>query len=155
MLQGVRPAVVRLIGASGRYSAGCQRFLPTLKRKQPMHRLDLKIRLHCGADIAIGPGKADLLEAIRQTGSISAAARSLGMSYRRAWLLVETMNRCFKAPLVTTLAGGRHGGGSQLTEMGVRVLRRYRELCDQALAAVQDGLDDIGALLADPGPANQ
>lgn len=155
MRQGVRPIVVRLIGASGRYSAGCERFLPTFKRKQPMHRLDLKIRLHCGADIAIGPGKADLLEAIRQTGSISAAARSLGMSYRRAWLLVETMNRCFKEPLVTTLAGGRQGGGSQLTEMGGQVLRRYRELCDQALAAVQDGLDDFGALLADPRPANQ
>ncbi|MNQ08743.1 Molybdenum-pterin-binding protein MopA [compost metagenome] len=120
-----------------------------------MHRPDLKIRLHCGADIAIGPGKADLLEAIRQTGSISAAARSLGMSYRRAWLLVETMNRCFKEPLVTTLAGGRHGGGTQLTETGAHVLRRYRELCDQALAAVQDGLDDLGALLADPRPANQ
>ncbi|MNY79177.1 hypothetical protein D3C86_2197000 [compost metagenome] len=65
------------------------------------------------------------------------------------------MNRCFKEPLVTTLAGGRHGGGTQLTETGVHVLRRYRELCDQALAAVQDGLDDLGALLADPRPANQ
>jgi molybdate transport system regulatory protein len=122
-----------------------------------MHRLDLKIRLHCGADIAIGPGKADLLEAIQQTGSISAAARSLGMSYRRAWLLVETMNRCFTSPLVTTLAGGRHGGGTQLTEMGVQVLQRYRELCAQALAAVQDGLDDLdlGALLADPAPVTR
>jgi molybdate transport system regulatory protein len=117
-----------------------------------MHRLDLKIRLHCGTDIAIGPGKADLLEAIQQTGSISAAARSLGMSYRRAWLLVETMNRCFTSPLVTTLAGGRHGGGAQLSELGVQVLQRYRELCDQALAAVQDGLDDLGALLANPTP---
>jgi molybdate transport system regulatory protein len=103
----------------------------------------------------MGPGKADLLDAIRQTGSISAAARSLGMSYRRAWLLVETMNRCFREPLVTTLAGGRHGGGTQLTAMGVQVLRRYRELCDQASAAVQDGLDDLGALLADPVPASQ
>lgn len=120
-----------------------------------MHRLDLKIRLHSGADIAIGPGKADLLEAIRQTGSISAAARSLGMSYRRAWLLVETMNRCFQKPLVTTLTGGRHGGGTQLTEMGVRVLQRYRELCAQALAAVQDGLAELGALLADSAPATR
>ena len=120
-----------------------------------MHRLDLKIRLHCGAEIAIGPGKADLLDAIRQTGSISAAARSLGMSYRRAWLLVETMNRCFKEPLVSTLAGGRHGGGTQLTAMGEQVLRRYRELCARALAAVQDGLDELGGLLAEPPPPGQ
>lgn len=115
-----------------------------------MHRLDLKIRLHCGTEIAMGPGKADLLEAIRQTGSISAAARSLGMSYRRAWLLVETMNRCFKEPLVSTLAGGRHGGGTRLTATGEQVLRRYRELCARALSAVQGGLDDLAGLLADP-----
>lgn len=120
-----------------------------------MHRLDLKIRLHCGAEIAMGPGKADLLEAIRQTGSISAAARSLGMSYRRAWLLVETMNRCFQEPLVSTLAGGRHGGGTQLTELGEQVLHRYRELCAQALAAVQGGLDELADLLADPSPADR
>jgi molybdate transport system regulatory protein len=117
-----------------------------------MYRLDLKIRLHCGADVAMGPGKADLLDAIRQTGSISAAARDLGMSYRRAWLLVETMNRCFQEPLVSTLAGGRHGGGARLTASGEQVLRRYRELCARALAAVQDGLDDFTCLLADPGP---
>ncbi len=115
-----------------------------------MYRLDLKIRLHNGADIAIGPGKADLLDAIAREGSISAAARSLGMSYRRAWLLVETMNRSFKEPLVTTLAGGKHGGGTQLTAMGAQVLQRYRQLCAQALAAVQDGLDDLGDLLAPP-----
>lgn len=115
-----------------------------------MYRLDLKIRLHNGADIAIGPGKADLLDAIARDGSISAAARSLGMSYRRAWLLVETMNRSFKEPLVTTLAGGKHGGGTQLTAMGEQVLQRYRQLCAQALAAVQDDLDDLGDLLAPP-----
>lgn len=114
-----------------------------------MYRLDLKIRLHNGSDIALGPGKADLLDAIAQHGSISAAARALGMSYRRAWLLVETMNRSFKQPLVSTLAGGKHGGGTQLTETGVQVLQRYRALCAQALAAVQAGCDELAELLAE------
>jgi hypothetical protein len=65
-----------------------------------MARLKLKLQLYCGDEIAMGPGKADLLEAIAREGSISAAGRALGMSYRRAWLLVDTMNRCFRAPLV-------------------------------------------------------
>jgi len=114
-----------------------------------MYRLELKLRLHNGTDIALGPGKADLLEAIAQHGSISAAARALGMSYRRAWLLVETMNRSFRQPLVSTLAGGKHGGGTQLTETGEQVLRRYRALCVQAQAVVQDGCAELAALLAE------
>lgn len=114
-----------------------------------MYRLDLKIRLYNGSDIAIGPGKVELLTAIAQHGSISAAARAMGMSYRRAWLLVETMNRSFKQPLVSTLAGGKHGGGTQLTEAGEQVLRRYRALCAQALAAVQSGCDELAELLVD------
>lgn len=114
-----------------------------------MYRLDVKIRLHNGSDVAFGPGKADLLEAIAQYGSISAAARALGMSYRRAWLLVETMNRSFRQPLVSTLAGGKHGGGTQLTETGEQVLQRYRLLCAQALAAVQAECDALAGLLAE------
>lgn len=114
-----------------------------------MYRLELKLRLHNGTDIALGPGKADLLEAIAQHGSISAAARALGMSYRRAWLLVETMNRSFRQPLVSTLAGGKHGGGTQLSETGEQVLRRYRALCAQAQAAVQGGCDELAQLLAE------
>src|SRR2546430_15821109 len=70
-----------------------------------------KIRILIGAVVAIGPGRADLLGAIARTGSISAAAREMKMSYRRAWLLVEAMNAAFRRPLVETLTGGRHGGG--------------------------------------------
>ncbi|WP_415764729.1 winged helix-turn-helix domain-containing protein [Pseudomonas sp. ZB1P45] len=112
-----------------------------------MQTIDLKIRLRCGDDIAIGPGKADLLAAIQEAGSISGAARLLGMSYRRAWLLVETMNRCFRAPLVTTSAGGRHGGGAQLTATGEHVLKSYRELYARALAGIEDHVGEITALL--------
>lgn len=88
----------------------------------------LRLRLLSGREIAMGPGKADLLEAIDETGSISRAARRMNMSYRRAWLLIDTMNRCFKSPLVETAKGGEKGGGAFLTPLGREVLSRYREI---------------------------
>jgi len=91
-------------------------------------RVQFRLRISRGADIAIGPGKVDLLEAIAETGSITAAARSLGMSYRRAWLLVDTMHRCFRRPVVEAAAGGTRGGGSRLTTLGSEVVRRYRRI---------------------------
>lgn len=92
------------------------------------HRLDIRIRLYCGDEIAMGPGKANLLEAIREHGSISAGGRALDMSYRRAWLLVDTMNRCWSEPLVATSPGSAHGGGARVTPLGEQVLSRYRAL---------------------------
>ena len=92
-----------------------------------------RLRVTKGADIAVGPGKVDLLEAIAATGSITAAAKQLGMSYRRAWLLVDTMNRCFKRPVVAAEAGGQRGGGTALTPLGTEVVQRYRK--SEALAA--------------------
>jgi len=91
-------------------------------------QLKIKAQLMLGDEIAMGPGKAALLEAIAREGSISAAGRALGMSYRRTWLLVDTMNRCWREPLVETSAGGRHGGGARLTEVGTQVLARYRAI---------------------------
>lgn len=87
-----------------------------------------RIRLMQGGEIALGPGKADLLQAIREQGSISAAARHMGMSYRRAWLLVDTMNRCFRLPLVLSAAGGSQGGGASLTRHGEEVLAYYEAM---------------------------
>jgi len=107
----------------------------------------LKIRIPYGAESAIGKGKADLLEAIQRTGSISAAGREMGMSYRRAWNLVETMNRCFVQPVVTTATGGSHGGGAQVTAFGVEVLRRYRELEAKANASVMKEIEALSAML--------
>jgi len=101
-------------------------------------KLELKLRVFHGEDIALGPGKADLLEAIAATGSISAAARQLGMSYRRAWLLVDTMNRSFRQPLVSTAAGGSKGGGAIVTPAGLRVLALYREMSAKAEAAARE-----------------
>lgn len=88
----------------------------------------IQARLILDEEIAFGPGKADLLDAIAATGSISAAGKQLGMSYRRTWLLVDTMNRCFQQPLVETITGGAHGGGTRLTPYGEDVLKRYRRL---------------------------
>lgn len=107
-----------------------------------------RLRVLLGQAIAIGPGKADLLEAIDREGSISRAARTMGMSYRRAWLLVETMNACFTAPLVEAARGGSGGGGAGLTELGREVLARYRALEDKAAAAVAEDLEDFAALMA-------
>ena len=98
---------------------------------------DMKLRLLHGDDIAMGPGKADLLDAIAQAGSISAAARRMNMSYRRAWLLVEVMNRCFAEPVVARAVGGSHGGGAQLTATGVQVLAAFRTMEAAALDAAQ------------------
>jgi len=96
-----------------------------------MARLKLKLQLYCGDEIAMGPGKADLLEAIGREGSISAAGRALGMSYRRAWLLVDTMNRCFAAPLVETHPGGGKNAGARLTGKGKTALAAFRALSAQ------------------------
>lgn len=88
-------------------------------------QIQCRVRVTRGGDIAIGPGKMDVLAAIRDAGSISGAARQMGMSYRRAWLLVETMNSCFERPLVETATGGKSGGGARLTPEGERILSRY------------------------------
>ena len=100
-----------------------------------MARLKLKLQLYCGDEIAMGPGKADLLEAIAREGSISAAGRAMGMSYRRAWLLVDTMNRCFRAPLVETHPGGGKNAGREADARRAR--RRWRPTA--ALSAQVEG----------------
>lgn len=102
--------------------------------------LKVKLQVYCGKEIAMGPGKADLLEAIAREGSISAAARALGMSYRRAWLLVDTMNRCWAEPLVKTGPGSPGRAGAQVTQFGRRALDSYRAMQHRA-ACVEGGKD--------------
>lgn len=87
-----------------------------------------KIRISFGQYIAMGPGKADLLEAIQECGSISGAAKRMKMSYRRAWELVDVMNKCFKSPLVEISHGGTHGGGAVVSKLGVVILKNYRDM---------------------------
>ena len=94
-------------------------------------------RITFGDGLSVGPGKADLLRAITRAGSIAGAARSLGMTYKRAWLLVATLNKGFCRPLVSRAVGGRGGGGARLTELGEAVLRSYARVeraCQKAAA---------------------
>lgn len=115
-------------------------------------RIEPRLRILLGSAIAVGPGKAALLEAIAETGSIAAAGRRMGMSYRRAWLLVKTMNACFREPLVDAVKGGPHGGGAQLTRAGRDVLERYRTMERRAAEAVATEMRDFRTLLVDRPP---
>ena len=112
-----------------------------VRKRDARDAREVKLRIYAGAVIAMGPGKADLLAAIASTGSISGAGRALGMSYRRCWDLVETMNESFVEPLVATSTGGSLGGGAVLTSLGERVLADYQSLVEAAWAAVAPRLD--------------
>lgn len=112
--------------------------------------LRLKLQLICGDSYAMGPGKADILAAIDREGSISAAGRSLGMSYRRIWLLVDEMNRCFRDRLVQTQAGGSSDRGAHLTDAGRTVLAAYRALEERsALVTDSDAYRTLSGLVRD------
>jgi molybdate transport system regulatory protein len=116
--------------------------------------LKLKAQLLCGEELAMGPGKADLLEAIRTEGSISAAGRKLGMSYRRTWLLVDTMNRCWAQPLVEATPGGGESRGTRLTPAGLEVLAAYRTLEEAVAKASEQPLKALEERLLDaPRPS--
>jgi molybdate transport system regulatory protein len=113
-----------------------------------MPNTSIKIRLHHHDQIAFGPGKADLLDAIKEHGSISAAGRSMGMSYKRAWDLIQTMNQSFKQPLVTTSKGGSQKGGAIVTAMGEKVLNQYREAQKIADVATAEQLKTLSTFLS-------
>ena len=105
----------------------------------------MSIRIDLDRDRRVGPGKVLLLERIAECGSISAAGRSLNMSYRRAWLLVADLNTSFDQPLVEAQMGGRQGGGATLTELGREMIRRYRTIEHEAQAAVEPHLAAVQA----------
>jgi molybdate transport system regulatory protein len=107
-----------------------------------MAQVRISIVFESGA--RIGPGKAKLLESIRDTGSISAAAREMGMSYKRAWLLLDSMNQAFTEAVVAAAPGGSGGGGARLTPFGVEVLERYRRIHDRASTIAADDVAALG-----------
>jgi len=112
-------------------------------------KVQFRMRIYRDEGIAIGPGKIALLEAITETGSISAAARQLGMSYRRAWVLVDEMNKALKSPAVNTAAGGSHGGGTALSPTGEALVRHYRAAESAARLATATEVTAMTRLLAD------
>ncbi|NDV88253.1 LysR family transcriptional regulator [Aurantimonas aggregata] len=116
---------------------------------QPPDEPRLRLRIVFGPGEMMGPGKAELLERIRATGSIAAAGREMGMSYKRAWMLVETLNAMFREPLVTSTRGGTGGGGASLTDTGESVLRLYRAVAAKAATAGTTELSALQAMLSD------
>jgi molybdate transport system regulatory protein len=106
-----------------------------------------RIRLVHQGRIALGPGKADLLEALEASGSLAQASRDLGMSYMRAWSLVRTMNAAFRHPLVSTRRGGQGRGGTALTPTGRRVLALYRRMEARSSRAMEPEAATLRALL--------
>jgi len=107
----------------------------------------LLIRVDFGPNRALGPGKIRLLEAIDKSGSISQAGRALGMSYRRAWLLVDDLNRCFREPVVSAQTGGSRGGGAVLTQFGRKLVRDFRAMETDAMVAARSRLRNLTASL--------
>lgn len=98
------------------------------------------IRIDFDIGVRLGPGKAQLLELIEEHGSIRAAGASIGMSYRRAWLLADEINRMFREPSISTRHGGKSGGGAGLTEFGKELLSRYRRMEATMLKAADEDL---------------
>jgi molybdate transport system regulatory protein len=135
-------------GASGGATARRARAGAVSEGRLTGARPRLRIVLDDGA--RIGPGKIEVLEAIGATGSISAAGRSLGMSYRRAWLLATEVDRLFARPVLQTAAGGANGGGARLTEFGRALVAAYRRIEDRARDAIREELAPFESDLRDP-----
>ena len=123
-----------------------------MRRVRHPDRVGLHVRVVLGGEVALGPGKAELLEGIAETGSIAAAGRRMGMSYKRAWTLVEAMNAMFAAPLVDAVKGGAGGGGASLTPLGSRILAAYRTVEERAAAACAAELATMQHALRRPDP---
>jgi len=119
------------------------------KTKTRSKSVQPRIRILRGGDIAIGPGKAELLALVGETGSIGEAAKHMDMSYMRAWKLIQTMNYCFKKPLVLTARGGQSGGGAELTETGRRALALYQQMENASLVASEKSWNELRLLLRD------
>lgn len=111
-----------------------------------MSKLRLRIDFDPGG--SLGPGKVRLLEEVRTTGSISAAARALDMSYRRAWLLVDDLNRMFREPVVSAAIGGKRGGGTELTAFGERLITEYRAIERETYAAAEARIAGLQAAIS-------
>lgn len=111
--------------------------------------MNVSLRLQLNERCAIGPGKIKLLETIATEGSISAAGRAMGMSYRRAWILVDDLNHSFREPLVSTQLGGTRGGGATLTALGTDVVRRYRLIERRLLSSSRADLTKLERAAAD------
>ena len=129
--------------------------MPAPPSSSPASPLRLHLRVYCGAEAALGPGRAELLERIGGTDSIAQAARDMGMSYMKAWKLIQSMNRCFREPVLEVQRGGKSGGTARLTLVGQEVLAVYREMERQSLAATRPLEGRMAALLSSKRATDQ
>lgn len=120
---------------------------PSVRSTKTRPDVRFRMRILTGDAVAIGPGKVELLEAVREQGSISAAARVLGMSYRRAWLLIDELNRSLKSPATTSEQGGQSGGGCTLTHVGEAIVRLYREIEVEAQRSCAKQIGELTRLI--------
>ncbi|MDM0025270.1 winged helix-turn-helix domain-containing protein [Variovorax saccharolyticus] len=126
--------------------------MPASPAKPPSTKpiVRFRMRITAGETIAIGPGKIRLLEAIAETGSLTAAAKSIDMSYRRAWILINELNGALKQPAVESAKGGEHGGGSHVTAVGLQLIERYRKIEATAAASCKAEIQALTRLLGSP-----
>lgn len=120
-----------------------------MRRNSTAKSLRPRLRILCGEDIALGPGKVDLLALIAETGSIREAAERMHMSYMRAWSLIRTMNRCFKEPVVVAVRGGKEGGGARLTETGRKAFKLYEAMINDCVRVTNARWKELQRLLRD------
>jgi molybdate transport system regulatory protein len=106
-----------------------------------------RLRIRVGDEVALGPGKAELLQWVKQTGSISEAARKMGMSYMRAWKLIQIMNQCFREPVVLTSRGGKDKGGAEITKLGRKSLKLYQKMENDSLRVCERSWQQLEQLL--------
>lgn len=108
----------------------------------------IRLHIHLTEEHSLGPGKVELLERVREHGSISAAARSMDMAYRHAWELIDDLNRCFREPVVSTASGGSGGGGARLTPFGDELVRAFRSMEGAARRAMARELASLESEIA-------
>ena len=120
---------------------------PAKKSAKTRPEVRFRMRIRSADAVALGPGKVDLLEAVREYGSISAAARSLDMSYRRAWLLIDELNRSLKSPATHSEQGGQSGGGCMLTPVGETIIRLYRDVEEKAQRSCAKQISELTRLI--------
>lgn len=133
---------------ASRASSAGEHLTMSVKERKKLHPFP-RLRIMVRPGLVLGPGKIDLLHAIEKTGSISGAGRELGMSYRRAWLLVSALNEMFGRTLVTTSPGGTGGGGAQVTEFGRAVAEAYRRADERSDEAIREEFARIGHIMID------